>query len=308
MTQQDYRHVCFKDLENYFKKDEYFGDLSDLEKQQIRENLGIQGSSDIKGQVVKGSYDYIKGLVDTNVLTLGSLYIIDDFQTIYESGGEVLGTSDSLYPSAIYNVVLTPTSDNTFDRRVGIICSSNLNSTKWIVEYDFTQERVGNVLNKGTILYLKDENNNYAYYDFKNVRFKRTQSELDKGPTTLTEGYYYTFSRGKQDNSSNVNCKNNHLEKGCTNIVFLGTAQNNTFEADSHNITFFKLAENNKFYYGTRNDYFIDIVRQMKGAVHDRTLEEITAISCPKEFNVLMNTQVIVYLDPETKTFQVEEI
>ena len=130
MTQQDYRHVCFKDLENYFKKDEYFGDLSDLEKQQIRENLGIQGSSDIKGQVVKGSYDYIKSLVDTNVLTLGSLYIIDDFQTIYESGGEVLGTSDSLYPSAIYNVVLTPTSSNTFDRRVEIICPSNLNSTK----------------------------------------------------------------------------------------------------------------------------------------------------------------------------------
>ena len=46
----------------------------------------------------------------------------------------------------------------------------------------------------------------------------------------------------------------------------------------------------------------------MKGAVHDRTLEEITAISCPKEFNVLMDSQVIVYLDPETKTFQVEEI
>ena len=101
MTQKDYRHVCFKDLENYFKKDEYFGDLSDLEKQQIRENLGIQGSPDIKGQVVKGSYDFIKGLVDTNVLTLGSLYIIDDFQTIYECNGEVLGTSDSLCPSTV---------------------------------------------------------------------------------------------------------------------------------------------------------------------------------------------------------------
>ena len=37
----DKQHVCFKDLENYWKKDEYFEGLSQAEMAQIRQNLGL---------------------------------------------------------------------------------------------------------------------------------------------------------------------------------------------------------------------------------------------------------------------------
>jgi hypothetical protein len=37
----DYRHVCFKDLENYIRRDNFFGDLNEWEKDEIRSNLNI---------------------------------------------------------------------------------------------------------------------------------------------------------------------------------------------------------------------------------------------------------------------------
>lgn len=37
----DYKHVCFKDLENYLKKDSLLSGYSSLEQEKIRQNLGI---------------------------------------------------------------------------------------------------------------------------------------------------------------------------------------------------------------------------------------------------------------------------
>jgi hypothetical protein len=37
----DYRHVCFKDLEGYFKKSDHLGGLSEKEKEAIRNNLEV---------------------------------------------------------------------------------------------------------------------------------------------------------------------------------------------------------------------------------------------------------------------------
>lgn len=37
----EYRHVCFKDLNDYFKRNDYFEGLTDPEKQLILNNLGI---------------------------------------------------------------------------------------------------------------------------------------------------------------------------------------------------------------------------------------------------------------------------
>ena len=41
-----FRHVCLKDLENYIKRDEYFSDFSDEEKAIIKKNLGITTSGE----------------------------------------------------------------------------------------------------------------------------------------------------------------------------------------------------------------------------------------------------------------------
>jgi len=41
-----FRHVCLKDLEDYIKRDEYFSDFSDEEKAIIRKNLGLTASGE----------------------------------------------------------------------------------------------------------------------------------------------------------------------------------------------------------------------------------------------------------------------
>lgn len=300
----EYRHVCFKDLDNYLRKDLYFSDLTEKEKQLIRENLGL--TDDPEGVIIKGSYMEIKQLADTRSLRMDTVYMMTDFQSIYKVGDQVLGLT--VCPSKVCTLILRPSTTGTFDPRVILICYEDLISLKWTVEYDITQEDLGEVGTKGKITYLKDQNNNSAFYDFKNVRFKRTQQELDLGPKTLSEGYYYTFSDGTRDNSSSTSVKNNHLAEGCTNIVFLDSAQNVTFEGDCHNLTFFQAAANDKFYYGTRNCYFQNPIVQVRGAVHDKTLSELISMQCPKEFNVLNDKQVCVYLDPATETYQIAEL
>ena len=48
---------------------------------------------------------------------------------------------------------------------------------KWIVEYDYEYETLTDgIKTKGKITYLKDSNNNIAYYDFKNIKSRRTRS------------------------------------------------------------------------------------------------------------------------------------
>lgn len=306
MSSQNYRHVCFKDLENYFKKDEYFGDLSDEEKKLIIQNLGISSYS-----TVILPYQELKSIVDDNDLQIGGIYIVNDFQSIYKYDNHVLGYDGSIFPSKKYSVVLQATSGNTFSKNVTLVSKDNDKiSTSWVVEYDFTQEILDGIKTKGKITFLKDNNNNYAYYDFKNVRFKRTQGELNKGASSYNnDQYFYTFNYNGTEASESESCKNNHLEKGCINNVFLSPdCQNNILKSDCHNNTFFKMCENNEFSYGTRNNYFVEPVRSVKGFVHDKTLSEEISMSTPKELNVINDQQVMIYIDPETKTYQIKEL
>lgn len=307
---EEYRHVCFKDLENYFKKDQYFNDLSDEEKALIRKNLGIPEAEDydtFNPTAIIGNYNYIKNLVDLAQLQLGYVYIINDFRSIYTIDNEVLGLDK--VPSTEYYVILHPITTNQFDKRVSLVAqSANATSTgtKWEVEYSiYPKVMPDGTTDRGQITYLKDENNNSAYYDFKNIKFKRTLAELNKGSNTYTEDQYlYTFDSSGKDNSETINCKNNELKKGAWDNVFLGSTQNNTLAADVHSNTFFKSCENNTFDYGTRNNYFLNDIRQCRGAVHDKELAELISIQCPKEFNILNTNQVLVYLDSETQTYQ----
>ena len=305
----DYRHVCFKDLENYFRKDLYFSDLTPEEKALVLKNLGIQ-SEDPNSKVIIDSYDNIRNSMLLGGLNLSNIYIINDFKSIYEINGEVLGNSK--VPSTEYYLILRPSSSSSFDKRVSLASKdiSNNICQQWSVEYDITREQLSDgTYTKGKITYMKDQNNNSAYYDFKNIKFKRTSQELNKGQTTYNQDqYFYTFDIGNQDASNTDNCKNNTLEAGVFNNVFLGKTQNNKLAADCHSNTFFNTCENNTFYYGTRNNYFINDIRQCTGAVHDKELTEIISMSCPKSFNILNDTQVLIYLDSETQTFQIKNL
>lgn len=311
MECNEYRHVCLKDLENYFKKDQYFGDLSKEEIKLIRKNLGIVASSSGdaiigNGDIIKESYQQILAQMQMNELKINNLYVIDDFQTIYS---DIDGIT---HKGPTYWLFLTPNSTSSFDTRVRML-STDLEkaptSTKWIVEYDINPNILSDgTQTKGTITYLKDQNNNYAYYDFKNMKFKKTLSELNKGAETYTEDtLLYTFDLGGIDGSETV-CKNNHLEKGASRNVFLNVTNNVSLSADCHDNIFFKQTENCDLGYGTRNNYFISEMKLCNGSVHDKTLGEVISMTCPKQFNVCNDTQVLIYLDPETQTFQVRPL
>ena len=62
----DYRHVCFKDLENYWRKDEYFDNLSSGEIIKIKKNLDLLDST----KQVVGTYDEIKAISDAEDLNI----------------------------------------------------------------------------------------------------------------------------------------------------------------------------------------------------------------------------------------------
>lgn len=329
MAVQDYRHVCFKDLENYFKKDAYFSDLTEEEKQLIRENLGLvnEGNQEILGETVQDTHINIYNLAQNGMLKIGNIYIINDFQSIYSDGyGEILGTDESKVPSSKYRLLLHPNSSSSFDPRVSIVPVTLFTPNQpcvcyyplmWTVEYNIAPETLQGTMNqklvtiqtKGTITYLKDHNNNSAYYDFKNIKFKRTLDELNKGPITYTQdSYLYTFDISGVDGSDLESCKNNTLAKGCYNNVFMQQTQNNVFAADAHNNTFFGVCENNTFDFGTYNNYFINDARYLRGCVHDKELTQLISMQVPKRFEILKDRQVLVYLDAETETYQIVDL
>ena len=310
----EFRHVCLKDLENYIKRDQYFSDFTKEEIALIQKNLGIQTNDDIDKDynptIVTGTHAGIYNEASVSNLKVGYIYVIKDFRSIYlDESGEVCGTEDHI-PSKEYWIFLTPNSTSTFDKRVKIAQVGGTNAcSNWTVEYDITPVTFSDrTTSKGTITFLKDNNNNYAYYDFKNIKFKKTLEELKNGASTYTANtYLYTFDNGGADASETI-CKNNHLEVGAYRNVFLGNTQNVTLAADCHDNIFFRNCENCTFDYGTYGNYFQDNVVRCKGSVHQKTLGTVTSWSCPKQFDVLDDKEVMVYLDSQTQTYQTEEL
>lgn len=311
----EFRHVCLKDLEHYFKKDNYFGDLSEEEIKLIQKNLGIVTNNPEEDEynptVLVANYATILNCVLAGTLKVGYVYLMNDFRSIYkDKKGNILG-NDELIPSQEYFMMLTPTSTTTFDKRVTLRPKAGAsNSLQWIVEYDITPIQFDDgTTDKGHITYLKDENNNSAYYDFKNIRFLKELSELNKGASTYTEdSYLYTFDNGGRDASTQKNCKNNHLANGALRNVFLEGANNVHLDADAHDNIFFKNVENCHLGYGFSNNYILDYMRNCNGSVHDVTLNEIISMNCPKKFDILDDHQVMAYLDSETRTYQFKDL
>ena len=309
----DFRHVCYKDLKNYIERDKYFSDFTKEEIELIQKNLGIVNNQDqsYNPTVIIGTYDEIYNQASISNLKIGYKYVIKDFRSIYsDEDGNICGT-DNFMPSKEYTMVLTPSSTSTFDKRVQIVNGdlSIANPIDWIVEYDIRKKIFSNgTTNKGTITYLKDTNNNSAYYDFKNIKFKKRLEDLNKGATTYNEDtYLYTFDNGGNDASNSI-CKNNHLEYGAYRNVFLGNTQNVTLSADCHDNIFFKNCENCNFDYGTYNNYFKDNVIRCSGSVHEKELDSITSNNYPKRFDILEDREVMVYLDPHTQTYQLAQL
>lgn len=301
-----FRHVCLKDLENYIKRDEYFSDFSDEEKAIIKKNLGITTSGEFSEYdpiVHLLTYDTVLQLKESEELKVGHVYVIQDFQTIYSDG------SNGVMKGKTYWLFLHPTSRSTFDPRVGIFCpeDSNDNCSKWTVEYDIARNEVATgKYNKGTITYLKDQNNNEAFYDFKNIKFKKTLNELKDFPKTYTKDtYFYTFDNDGLDGSEH-GWKNNRLGKGAIRNIFLNDTENTSIESDCHDNVFAGGCINSRFGYGTFKNIFKDTVYNCIGVLNNAKVGHETNGFNYKRIDDFSDKYAITYLDKDTETFQVK--
>lgn len=321
----DYRHVCFKDLENYFKKSDYFDGLSDQEMELIRTNLDVPSTKDLtekQGGVVELTYEELKLKVDESNLNTYCTYVITDFRTIYESNVEVNGVretwgTETNHPSTEYSIVLNPISKNQFSQNVEILEDGV--AKNWIVRYDFNQETLSDgTLTKGKIIYLQDEHNNSAYYDFKNIRFRVYLNAQDVD-TLPSSGNYdlYTFSyhSGNKFIENSQEAYNNTFEVNCYENVFLGETVNNVFYGGFKNNIFTSDCKYNKFEWNTSGNKFTSSITYAQGSIQDalvKTSSYDSAIS--KEFKMLNNQSgtspifVVTTLDADTLTTQISII
>ena len=299
------RRACIDDLRNYFKISDLLGGLTEPQKRQLRNNIGL--NTDDAGNIVAESlsYEELINKIRNKSLSAGLRYIIADYQTIYQSNHLVNGIYETWgyeghVESQRWHLIVTAVSEDLLDRRVTII-----EHPEYIVEYDVKQITFQDgVTNKGTITYLKDPRNNSAYYDFKNVRFKRINPDYS--------GNYYTFSyrvNGElQDNSETNNVHDNELKIRCWNNVFMGDTYYNILEPDSYGNTFFDGCRDCHFYWESVNNIFREPVVDLSGTVanlHIARGVDIISSAITKQAHNIDGGLIITYLDPITYSQQV---
>ena len=121
-------------------------------------------------------YEELLYLINNNGLILGQTYRITDYIT-------TTSQIDTISANNPFDIIVKATSTNTLsedatvvqsDRDGGYFDNNKLES--WEIKYCVTNDTnhfawAGDANGKGVIYYMKDEFNNEAYYDFKNIKF-----------------------------------------------------------------------------------------------------------------------------------------
>lgn len=130
---------------------------------------------------------------------------------------------------------------------------SNQKLENWVILYDINNSTAkypwASSSGRGVIYYMKDEKNNCAGYDFKNIKFKRGNA------------WCYTFDKEGTDGSLTAGVYGNEIKVcsiGLNNIVFNLTEKcyNNHFSEDCYNNTFGEGCAQNTFNNKARNNVF----------------------------------------------------
>lgn len=319
--QEARRYACKSDLNKYFKKVELLGGLTELEKAQLRLNIGIvefNNPEDVT-QVSELTHARICDLIEKNQLIPGKKYMITDFQTIYSSNvlnstGKRIGwgLEGSDNPSPIQKIIVTAVTSSRLDPR--IIIDDPITSD-WHIEYDVTKRRLEDgTATKGMITYLKDSNNNSAFYDFKNIKFRRTSRDLSNTNFSISSSFIdlYTFSdvdKGIVEDSSNYhNTKNNQFKKGCTNNVMLGDTYNNIFEEDCMGNTFIRGCHDSTIKWNSVNNTFNENVCFTEGSIYNKFIKignSDFSTTINKTINKVNDATILSFLDPITYAHQI---
>lgn len=299
------RYACAADLSNYFKKVDLLRGLTTLEKEQLRKNIGIIDYTGEGGQVEPKivTYSILIGYIKNKTLVTGARYIISDFKSIYESNtknssNQNITWGDTINESPTMRLIVTAVSTSRLDQRVLI---DDIDTKDWIIYYDVAQETLSDgTTTKGKIIYLKDNKGNSAYYDFKNIKFHRS------------DGDYYTFSDiidGKIiDSTTLYNTKYNTLEDGCTNNVFLGDTYNNLFKSGCTGNTFTKGCHDVLLGWGSVNNTFNENICYLSGSLYNKTIlsgDTTLSTTISKNVHKVNEATIVSYLDPITYAYQI---
>ena len=316
------RYALVSDLDYYFKKADLLGGLTENEKSIARENLGISVNGDTSSITVVAEVTYAefnKKLTASNLIP-NKKYIITDYQTIYSSNVrnsdgqlETWGYTNSKHVSSTYRLIITALTSDKIDSRVVI---DDNKRKSWVVFYDATEEVLPDgKKTKGRITYLRDDNNNSAYYDFKNVKYRRTSQELDNSNLKIATSYIdlYTFSGidgGIVEDASNyASTKNNKIKKGSVNNVIIGSPYNNIIEEECENNTLIRSMQNSTLRWGSSNNLINELVSYTDGFLSNKTLaigEDRLSGPTNKQIYKVNGAAVLSFFDPITYAQQIE--
>ena len=228
------------------------------------------------------SYNKLVNLRNNSALQTGVLYRITDYVT-------TTSQEDTKSAGIPFDIIVMATSNNTLSEdakaahRYSYFLNEKLDSweIKYCLDNDNTRFEWADTTNgKGVIYYMKDEFNNEAWYDFKNIQFLRTASwftENPNFPTQFTEDkYFYTFSAVNNSvitddslYSTNYHATDNHLGRNTSkitklnNTIFIDKVNNGVFNniiADGHsNNTFGQSVWNNRIGHNFSNNIIYKI-------------------------------------------------
>ena len=295
------RWACTDDLKNYFRIKDLLGGLTEPQKRQLRENIGVNVSEGGQTAPTSLTYGTLNGLIAQGSLITGARYLITDFQTIYRNNeGTVWGHAESDYPSLRYNLIVTAISNNKLDPR--IVISEH---PDWIVEYDPAPELLSSdVTTKGKITYLKDGNNNSAFYDFKNVRYMRSYNGVNKA--------LYTFSSISDgvvsDYSNDDSVHDNQICENSYNNVFIGSTYYNRLDPNCYGNTFYKGCHDTSLHWESINNTFHEPVVQVRGTIANRNIpsgEDLLSDPCTKLIYNVDGNVLMVNFDKDTFAQQI---
>ena len=221
-------------------------DLTNEERKQVKENIGIAES------VISTTWADLKERKDSGTLIPGQYYEINDYKTTTTQ--ENTKTAEHYF-----NILVEATSTTELNSEAKATISNRdtyfngIELNKWTVRYDIENNQTkyawaDPVNGRGTIYYLKDEWNNEAWYDFKNIQFLRNCNDEKYSWIELEENqYFYTFSRIETGNiiddslgTGQYPSSDNHLGRSTAkitklnNTIFIGNGAFANEIADGH--------------------------------------------------------------------------
>lgn len=256
INDSDYRQVLIKDLKKYLKRDDYLSGFTPNEQRWIRLNIDAIGSEELDLKVkelISGlniiTYDEFIELKTKNNLVPGTIYGISNFRTIYQSfeknsKGKYITWGNKINPSKEYLLLTIALNKNTIASSAYLYGNDEL---FWTIKYNPTQETLDDgEQTRGRIIYMEDNNNNKATYDFKNILFKHNNK------------LWHTFSdENGKDNSKN--CYNNDI---CFSYNLIFDSSVNNINCTNKNNIFISGIDisdyNNKQIIFTNNKHYLD--------------------------------------------------